>query len=68
LNKAIISGNLGADPELRQTNGGMGVCNIRVASNDRRKVDGVWVDAPEWHSIVVFGKTADNCAKFLKKG
>lgn len=69
VNKAIVMGNLGADPELRYTQGGAAVCNLRVATNERwRDKDGAQQERTEWHAIVVFGKQAENCEKYLKKG
>ena len=70
LNRACILGSLGADPELRYTPGGQAVCDLRIATNDRYKdkSSGEWKDATEWHSIVVWGATAENCVKYLHKG
>lgn len=69
LNKAIIYGNLTRDPELKATPGGMNVCTFGVATNriynDR---EGKRQEAVDYHNIVVFGKTAENCAKYLTKG
>ncbi len=69
VNKATILGNLGADPEIKYLPSGQAVCELRIATtetykdkNDQRQ------DRTEWHRIVVWGKTAENCAKFLKKG
>jgi len=69
VNKAIIVGNLGRDPELRKTDSGQSVCNFSVATNER------WLDKDknkqertEWHRIVTWAKIAENCAKYLKKG
>lgn len=69
VNKAIVLGNLGRDPELRHTAGGKAVATLRVATNE------VWSDQSgerqertEWHSIVVWGRQAENCAQYLKKG
>lgn len=67
LNKVILVGNLGADPEIRQASN-TAVCNLRVATNEREQKDGGWVDRTEWHRVVCFGKTAENCEKYLKKG
>ena len=65
----MIIGNLGKDPELRPTGSGVSVCSFSVATADRRKDQaGNWAEHTEWHSIVTFGKTAENCSKFLKKG
>jgi single-strand DNA-binding protein len=69
VNKVILVGNLGADPEVRQTNSGMQVANLRIATSERAKgQDGEWSDHTEWHRVVCFGKTAENVARFLKKG
>lgn len=69
INKAILIGNLGADPELRTTAGGQSVCELRVATSDRFKSkDGEWQDRTEWHRVVCWGRDADNAAKFLSKG
>lgn len=68
VNKAILIGNIGQDPELRTTGGGTQVCTLRLATSDREKVDGEWKDQTEWHAVVLFGKMAENAAKYLKKG
>ena len=69
VNKAILVGNLGQDPETRTTGSGVSVCNLRIATTDRRKDrDGNWNDHTEWHNVVVFGRTADNVARFCRKG
>ena len=68
VNKAILVGNLGAKPELRHTGGGTPVTELRIATSNRRKVNEEWVDETEWHSVVVFGKTAENCERYLDKG
>ncbi len=69
VNKAFLLGNLGADPELRYTPSKNAVCTLRLATGERRKTpEGEWVDHTEWHQVVVWGKTAENCAQFLKKG
>jgi single-strand DNA-binding protein len=68
MNRVIITGNLGSDPTLRATSSGLAVANISVATNERVKQDGEWVDHTEWHNIVVFGGQADSCGKFLAKG
>lgn len=69
VNKAILIGNLGRDPELRYTPQNTAVCTLKVATGERRKdASGNWVDHTEWHSVVVFGKTAENCSKYLAKG
>lgn len=68
MNKAIIIGNLGADPELRHTSNGTPVCNMRIATNERRKDGDDWVEHTEWHRVTVWGKQGDNCARYLAKG
>ncbi len=69
VNKVILLGRLGADPELKYTQNKTPVCALNIATNERRKgQDGQWTDHTEWHSVVTFGKTAENCAQYLKKG
>lgn len=69
INKAIIIGNLGADPELRTTQSGNSVVQMSVASNEKWKdQSGSTQERTEWHRVVVFGKQAENCAKYLSKG
>jgi single-strand DNA-binding protein len=70
VNKVMLIGNLGHKPEIKNTNSGMSVTTLRIATSDRRKdkQSDQWVDQTEWHSVVVFGSTADNCCKYLDKG
>ena len=69
VNKVMLIGNLGQDPEVRTTGGGTAVANLRIATSSRRKDDtGNWTDHTEWHTVVCFGKTAENCGRFLSKG
>ena len=69
VNKAIILGRLGKDPEIRFAPSGMGVCNFSVATSERwKKKDGTTEERTEWHNVVVFDKLAENCAEYLKKG
>ncbi|HTR97823.1 MAG TPA: single-stranded DNA-binding protein [Candidatus Acidoferrales bacterium] len=69
VNRVFLLGNLGRDPEVRYTQGGTTVANLRIATTERRPDgNGGWQDATEWHSVVVFGKQADNVKKFLTKG
>ena len=67
VNKAILVGNLGQDPELRYTRSEMAVTTLRIATTDSYRRDGE-EEKTEWHSVVVFGKTAENCCNFLSKG
>jgi single-strand DNA-binding protein len=69
VNKAIILGNLGKDPELRFTPSGRAVARFPVATSER------WTDQnnqrqehTEWHNVVVWGKQAENCSQYLSKG
>ena len=69
VNKAIIVGNLGADPELRYTSSGQPVCDMRVATQETWKGrDGEKKERTEWHRVVVWGKQGENVSKYLSKG
>lgn len=69
VNKVILVGNLGQDPELRYTGGGTAVCNLRIATNESYKdSNGEWVERTEWHSVVAWGRLAEICNEYLKKG
>jgi single-strand DNA-binding protein len=69
LNNAQLLGNLGADPELRFTQGGQAVMNLRLCTNTRYKDrDGQWQDRQEWHAVVVWGPRAEALSKILTKG
>ena len=69
VNKTVIMGNLGQDPEMRYTKTKQPVCNFSVATNTSWKdAEGNKKERTEWHRIVVWGNTAKACAKYLKKG
>lgn len=69
LNKVILIGRLGADPDVRYTQSGLPVVRFNLATNERVPAgEGNWEDRTEWHRIVVFGKAAENCANYLSKG
>jgi single-strand DNA-binding protein len=70
INKVILVGNLGADPESRTTPGGLTVTNFNVATSDRRrdKQSGDWVEDTEWHRVVMFEKLAETAREYLRKG
>lgn len=69
LNRVFLMGNLGSDPELRSTPSGTQICTLKVATNERRRgPDGNPVEHTEWHNVVTFSKTAENCAQYLSKG
>ena len=68
VNKVILVGNLGRDPEVRETKSGNQVANLRVATTHRSKVGDEWQDQTEWHTVTVFGKQAELCGRYLEKG
>ena len=69
INKVILIGNLGRDPEVRTTQSGSKVATLNIATTERQKgADGQWGDHTEWHRVVLFGKTAENAERFLSKG
>jgi single-strand DNA-binding protein len=69
LNRMMIIGNLGADPELRYTPSGKAVTNLRVAVNDRsRGADGEWVEETMWIRVEVWEQAAERLAEQLRKG
>jgi single-strand DNA-binding protein len=67
VNKVILVGRLGQKPELKQTQSGA-VANFGIATNEKWMKDGQKQERTEWHKIVVWGKTAENCAQYLDKG
>ena len=69
INKAILIGHLGADPEVRYTQSGQCVCNFNIATSERWKdKEGNQQDRTEWHRIVVWGKLGELCKEYLSKG
>ncbi len=70
VNKVIILGNLGADPDSRSTPGGTTVCNLSVATTEswRNRQTGEQEQHTEWHRVVMFGKLAEIAAEYLRKG
>jgi single-strand DNA-binding protein len=70
VNKVIVVGNLGADPETRYLPSGEAVTNIRVATTDKwkDKASGEMKEATEWHRIEFFGRLAEVAGEYLKKG
>lgn len=70
VNKAIILGRLAADPEVRHTQGGSAIASFRLATDEewKDKQTGEKQSRTEWHSITVFGKLAEICGEYLKKG
>lgn len=70
LNKVILIGNLGADPETRYAPSGDAICNLRVATTEtwKDKATGERRENTEWHRVVFFGRVAEVAAQYLRKG
>lgn len=69
LNKVMLIGRLGRDPELRYSQSGSPVCTLNIATDESyTDREGNRVDRAEWHRVVVFQKAAENCSQFLTKG
>ena len=69
VNKVILLGNLGKDPEVKYTQSGMAVARFSLATTERAKdKEGNWQDKTEWHNLVAFGRTAEVAGEYLKKG
>ncbi len=68
VNKVILIGNLGRDPEVRHAQSGKAVGKLNLAISERKKENGEWVDHTEWVRVTVFDKTAENVGEYLKKG
>ena len=69
VNKVILVGHLGKDPEIRYAASGTAVATATLATTERRKNrEGEWADHTEWHRLVFFGKTAETLSRFCKKG
>src|ERR1700712_528626 len=70
VNKVIVLGNLGRDPEVRYTPSGSAVCNLRIATtrNWKNKDSGDKMEETEWHSVVLYDRQAEIAGEYLKKG
>ncbi|OGR27405.1 MAG: hypothetical protein A2139_14630 [Desulfobacca sp. RBG_16_60_12] len=69
INKVILIGNLGRDPEVTYTQGGLAIAKFSLATTESRKdASGEWKDETQWHRIVLFGKTAETAGQYLAKG
>jgi single-strand DNA-binding protein len=69
VNKVFLLGNVGKDPEIRTTPGGMTVATFSLATADRAKdAQGNWADKTEWHNLVAFQRTAEIVRDYVKKG
>jgi single-strand DNA-binding protein len=69
VNKVILLGNVGKDPEIRSTPSGTMVANLTLATSDRfQDQQGAWQDRTEWHNLVAFKRTAEIIRDYVKKG
>jgi len=69
VNKVLLLGNVGKDPEIRATTGGTTVASFSLATADRQKDQtGAWQDKTEWHNLVAFNRTAEIVRDYVKKG
>ncbi len=69
INKVILIGNLGQNPEIRHSPSGQAICNMNIATNEAwTDKNGQKQEKTEWHRIVVFGKLAELCSQYLSKG
>lgn len=70
LNKVILIGNLGADPEIRATSSGESICNLRLATTEKwkDKVTGEARETTEWHRVVLYRRLAEIAGEYLRKG
>jgi single-strand DNA-binding protein len=69
INRVVLTGNLTRDPELRSTPGGLAICKLGIAVNTRRKnSEGQWEEKPNFFRVTVFGRQAESCGQYLKKG
>jgi single-strand DNA-binding protein len=68
LNKVMLIGNLGQDPELRHTQGGTAILNLRLATNESYLQDGERKTRTEWHTVIVWGKRGEALLSHLQRG
>ena len=71
INRVVLTGNLTKDPDIRSNPGsGTSICKLRLAVNSRRKNNstGDWEDKPNYFDVTVFGRQAESCGQYLKKG
>lgn len=69
INRVVLTGNLTRDPEMRATPGGLAICKLGIAVNTRRKNnEGQWEEKPNFFRVTVFGRQAESCGQYLKKG
>jgi len=67
INRVVLTGNLTRDPELSAA-GELSICKLGIAVNTRRKSGGTWEEKPNFFRVTVFGRQAESCAQYLKKG
>ena len=69
LNKVLLIGHLGQDPEIKYSPSGTAIANLRIATSENKmNQSGEWEEHTEWHRVVMFGKTAETCKNYLRKG
>ena len=69
INKVILIGNLGQDPDMRYTGSGTALCRMRLATAEGYKDrEGQFVEKTEWHTVIAWGRLAEICGEYLKKG
>lgn len=70
INRVVLTGNLTRDPEVSVTGGGLSICKLGIAVNTRKKDSstGNWEEKPNYFRITVFGRQAESCGQYLKKG
>jgi single-strand DNA-binding protein len=68
INRVVLTGNLTKDAELKQTSGGMAIVKMRLAVNDRRKVNEQWTDVVNYVDVTMFGSRGEAVSRFLTKG
>jgi single-strand DNA-binding protein len=68
INRVVLTGNLTRDPELSSTGTGLAICKLGIAVNTRRKSGDQWEEKPNFFRVTVFGRQAESCHQYLKKG
>ena len=68
INRVVLIGNLGNDPDLSYSQAGGAIANASLATTERRKKGDEWIDHTEWHNLVFSGKTAETVARYCGKG
>lgn len=68
MNKVLIVGTLGRDPEMKTLESGKMLCELAIATEDRVKVDGEWTKKTDWHNVTLWDKRAESAVTYLRKG